>query len=170
MEWIMRARTMDDSLSPASGRNDEAQESTDAWPAVNRALMVLAELLLSGCMSSGTGDGDDTLAVREAEFGGWCGDTVAGATWLDDATGDGQVLRVSMGQKATGGYGLRLADDEVRRQSDGWRLTLHWDEPDRRSIVAQVVTMPCLEVVFPRRPEEPVRVVDTDGRQRMVVR
>lgn len=74
-----------------------------------------------------------------------------------------RVLVISMGTRPTSGYFLNLA--QTRAPLDGKMLTLFvtWHEPAANSILAQVITQPCLVVAVEKGEYNQVRIVDQSG-------
>ncbi len=115
--------------------------------------------MITGCAPSAF-EGPSRLAISELESAAYCGDVARGVRWLDDTT-----LFISMGEQPTAGYGIRLAADEVVQDDGVWLLRVHWREPGADEPVAQVLTRPCLKVLFAERVREPVRVMDAAGKK-----
>lgn len=144
---------------------------------------------LVGCAQSGDGLADNaTLPVTVLSAPEWCGGnsgpSVRWITHEDDwrnlygrlnrlrmnpppppAVGfpDEGVLLVSLGQKASAGYGLDLAE-RTARVRDGV-LTV-WVEPRQPASgyrQAQVVTSPCLLLTLPNAVFTRIEIVDSDG-------
>ncbi|MGD8497595.1 MAG: protease complex subunit PrcB family protein [Chromatiales bacterium] len=76
------------------------------------------------------------------------------------------VLLISMGQLATGGYGLRLAEESLPVVSGVGTLRVEWIEPPPDAFVTQALTSPCLLVALPREGYDVLRVVDQNGQIR----
>jgi hypothetical protein len=76
------------------------------------------------------------------------------------------VLLLSMGQLATGGYGLRLAEESLPVVSGAGTLRVDWIEPPPDAFVTQALTSPCLLVALPREGYDVLRVVDQNGQTR----
>jgi hypothetical protein len=130
--------------------------------------------------------GDASVAVRALYQDSYCGSEDAGAVWLDDVKAATRFIRqnakglnpesvedidwderavvaVSMGNRATGGYAVRL-DAEVGRVSDGvLTIPVDWQQPGADAMTTQAITQPCLVVSVPRGRYREVMVVDKAG-------
>ncbi len=95
---------------------------------------------MAGC----TGAGNDVAAnVTVQAAGPMCGAPEPGVAWVDAASGH---LRVSLGQRPTGGYSLELAPEPVRVTDAGLRVRVREVVPAADAMVPQVLTRPCLEL------------------------
>jgi len=79
------------------------------------------------------------------------------------------VLRIAMGYKPTAGFSLGLADGEVTVDNGTATVRVTWNEPPAGALVPQMLTSPCLLVRLSRTGFSRVRVVDQDGRQRLLL-
>lgn len=132
--------------------------------AVNsRWVATVAALLMTGCMAAQP----EPARISVVEQGAHCGASSAGIAW--ERADEGWRVRVSMGQHATGGYALELADPEVRKRDGAWELQLYWREPGPDELVTQALTAPCLVLAVPWDIPVPLRVLDQQGRERMAV-
>lgn len=77
-----------------------------------------------------------------------------------------RVFVISMGTHPTAGYSLSLARSRAHLDRDVVTIPLAWHEPSRGTMLAQVVTQPCLVVALEKRRYAAVRVVDTSGVER----
>ncbi|WP_455206097.1 protease complex subunit PrcB family protein [Kaarinaea lacus] len=76
------------------------------------------------------------------------------------------VLYIAMGQKRTGGYGLKLIEEPLTIDNDTAELVVHWQEPKPGYMVTQVLTNPCLFVKIPKGGFSQIRVKDQRGNVR----
>lgn len=144
-------------------------------------------LLLAGCGVT-SADGNDGPSVAVLHGDAFCGTTKPAVRWLDGrravmqalgrrrADRDGvlaavrgldfnarAVVEISLGQRDSAGYAVRLADTTALIERQVLRLRVRVEAPAPDAITAQVVTSPCLMVVVPRGDYRRVRVVDVDG-------
>lgn len=80
------------------------------------------------------------------------------------------VLLVEMGQRATAGYALDLANEHLERDGDGGTVRVNWNEPPEDAMVAQVLTSPCLFVAVKKDQLRSLKIVDQAGRTRETVK
>jgi hypothetical protein len=73
------------------------------------------------------------------------------------------VLLVRMGRKPTGGYGIELASKQADLQDQAAIVTVHWIEPAKDAILAQMITSPCIMIKLAKGSYTTVRVVDQTG-------
>ena len=86
------------------------------------------------------------------------------------ADGPPDRIRLTMGQRPTGGYAVALADPEPAAVRDGIaEIRVHWRVPGADEAVTQALTRPCVEIALP--PDYAgVRFVDQEGVVRAEVR
>ena len=77
-----------------------------------------------------------------------------------------RVLVLPMGQQRTGGYAVRLSDEELHIASGIAQVNVRWQEPDPGMMVTQVITNPCIFIKVPRGEYQIVRAVDQDNKVR----
>lgn len=82
-----------------------------------------------------------------------------------DFSTDG-VLLLAMGQKNTGGYGLRLADDTPGVVNGLLELKVQWLAPRRGMLVTQALTSPCLLLRISQGDFSRIRISDQSGQTR----
>jgi hypothetical protein len=73
------------------------------------------------------------------------------------------ALLVEMGQKPTSGYQLELIDDGLYISQNHGYLTLKWVVPSKDSLLAQVISSPCLLLKLKRGDYKIIRVLDDAG-------
>ncbi len=78
------------------------------------------------------------------------------------------LVWIRMGQKPTGGYGLRLASAEAMVTKRTVVLTVRWREPPKGAFVTQMITSPCMALKIPRGDYNEIVIKDQDGRVRAV--
>lgn len=77
-----------------------------------------------------------------------------------------RVLMISMGTRPTAGYLLSLTPARARLDRKILSISIIWREPAPDSIVAQVITQPCLIVAVEKGDYNEVRAVDQNGVER----
>ena len=70
------------------------------------------------------------------------------------------VLYISMGQRRTGGYGVKLLEDSLTLGDNAAIVKIHWLEPAPGAIQIQVITSPCLLVKVPLGKFSRIEVFD----------
>jgi hypothetical protein len=71
------------------------------------------------------------------------------------------VIAVYMGQHSTAGYQLALASKTAELSNDDeLTLLVSWTEPQADTLLAQVITSPCILVSIPKHDYSVIRVVD----------
>lgn len=78
------------------------------------------------------------------------------------------VLLVSMGQRTTGGYRLRLLSPRLEHTPAAATVRVAWLAPPPGARTAQVITSPCLLLAIPRGRYPSITVTDQAGRTRAV--
>lgn len=122
-----------------------------------RALTVVLWLALSACGGRVTGD---AVEVRVIGGDARCGEAEAGVAWLDRAAGR---LRVSLGERPTTGYALRLGESPLSSTDAGLVVTVVALTPADDAMVAQVLTRPCLDLELTPSPSRRVIIEAMDG-------
>jgi len=79
------------------------------------------------------------------------------------------VVTIQMGQKPTGGYGIELAEPDATLRGGEALIRLRWIEPAPGSIVAQILTSPCLIVSLPKGAYEKITITDENGSVRETI-
>jgi hypothetical protein len=79
------------------------------------------------------------------------------------------VVTIQMGQKPTGGYGVELAEPDATLKDGEVLIRLRWIEPAPGSIVAQILTSPCLIVSLPKGAYEKITITDENGSVRETI-
>jgi len=69
-------------------------------------------------------------------------------------------LLISMGQKRTGGYGIRLIDAPVTVKDKLATVQVHWLEPTPGGIQIQVLTSPCVLIKLPLNDYAHIKVIN----------
>ena len=77
-----------------------------------------------------------------------------------------RVLLVSMGQKPTAGYSLKLDQKSSRISKNSAVISLTWSEPDPGMVTAQVITHPFILLSISKGGYNSVKVVDQHGQMR----
>lgn len=70
------------------------------------------------------------------------------------------VLLISMGQRPTAGYRLRLSTDYLHVRDGELTVPVTWTVPAAGELVAQVITHPCLILTLPRTDVRSIKVKD----------
>ena len=78
-------------------------------------------------------------------------------------------LLVAMGQKNTGGYGLKMMADSVELNDKVLSVSLQWQEPKPGMIVIQALTSPCLLMKIPKGEYRRIEIKDQVGTIRLQV-
>ncbi len=76
------------------------------------------------------------------------------------------VLLVSMGQQRSGGYSIRLENENLETTANQATVYVHWQEPEPGMMVTQVITHPCIFIQVPNTGFGKIRVVDQHGKLR----
>lgn len=76
------------------------------------------------------------------------------------------VLFLSMGQQRTGGYTIRLAQEEMHVTDASAEVIVQWQEPEPGMMVTQVITHPCIFIKIPRGEYKQIRAVDQEKKVR----
>ncbi|PUB83380.1 MAG: hypothetical protein B6D72_13130 [gamma proteobacterium symbiont of Ctena orbiculata] len=84
----------------------------------------------------------------------------------DPASESFWIVRVNMGQKPNGGYGLRLISDNLEISSDRASVALEWLQPKPGSVQIQVLTYPCLYLQIAKGNYSRLDIVDQHGEVR----
>ena len=144
------------------------------WPTGGRcwpgAATLVTAVLVAATACAGTNGAGDPDPVRELERGAHCSTPPAdaGAVRIDsdgeDSAGvDTWRVRLSMGQRSTGGYAVRVADPVPVSVTDGIAIVrVEWTTPAADAAVTQVLTRPCVEVAVPS-DYAGVRFIDEAG-------
>lgn len=82
---------------------------------------------------------------------------------------DGLVL-IEMGRRPTAGFGLAPLEPAFSVADGTARLSIAWQEPGPESVVAQVMTSPCLLIAVPRGDYDRIVVRDQDNQLRTSLR
>lgn len=77
-----------------------------------------------------------------------------------------RVFMINMGMRGTAGYSLDLAQPPARLEGQVLTISIVWREPAPGSMVAQVITQPCLIVAVKKDKYREVRAVDQNGVER----
>ncbi|MDR1726441.1 MAG: protease complex subunit PrcB family protein [Acidobacteriota bacterium] len=77
------------------------------------------------------------------------------------------VLLVRMGEKPTGGYGLRLLSDVAGVDGRTATVPIEWREPAPGSVTTQAITSPRLLVLVEKGAFDDIAVVDQNGAVRL---
>ncbi len=80
------------------------------------------------------------------------------------------LVWIRMGQKPTGGFGLRLASSEALAEHGAAIVKVQWLEPRKGDYVTQMITSPCMLLKLPRSGFKEIAVVDQSGRSRARVK
>ena len=80
------------------------------------------------------------------------------------------ILMVTMGQKPTGGYGLKLNREFAVISDDTVVLRVSWIEPPKGAVLPQIITSPCLAVILPKGPYSQIHLLDQDAHLRLQFR
>lgn len=74
----------------------------------------------------------------------------AGAAVLGQTDDDGRRVRLSMGERSTGGHAVTLIGERPVAVDDGTvSVRIDWQVPGSEEPVTQTLTRPCLEVAVP---------------------
>ncbi len=73
------------------------------------------------------------------------------------------VFVLSMGSQPTAGYGIELHSDRATVQRESLTIPAGWQEPPADTMVAQVVTSPCIVFTVPANRYQTVMVRDRQG-------
>jgi hypothetical protein len=73
------------------------------------------------------------------------------------------IVRVNMGQKPSGGYGLRLLSEHLEISSETARVSLQWLEPKTGTAQIQALTYPCLYLKIAKGNYSRLEIVDQEG-------
>ncbi|HEY5602571.1 MAG TPA: protease complex subunit PrcB family protein [Gammaproteobacteria bacterium] len=76
------------------------------------------------------------------------------------------VVLLSMGQQRSGGYAIKLAQEELSMHQDFAEIAVYWQEPQPGMMVTQAITHPCIFLRVPRGNYQRVRVVDQNNKLR----
>ncbi|MBI3546412.1 MAG: protease complex subunit PrcB family protein [Gammaproteobacteria bacterium] len=77
-----------------------------------------------------------------------------------------RVLIISMGMRPTAGYLLNLASARAPLNGPVLNIPIVWREPAAGSMVAQVITQPCLMLAVEKGEYSEVRAMDQNGVER----
>jgi hypothetical protein len=77
------------------------------------------------------------------------------------------VLLIRMGDKPTGGYGLRLSVTAAQITNRTATVPVQWIEPGEGSITTQAITSPYIVVKMAKGPFDSIAIVDQDGAVRL---
>lgn len=78
-------------------------------------------------------------------------------------------LRIDMGMKPTGGYGLKLLSETLELEGDVAGLGLQWVSPAEDAITAQVINYPCIVLKIPKGDYSVIKLRDEHGAVRHAV-
>lgn len=101
--------------------------------------------------------------LRRSYFGGQSAQPPA-----VDFSGYG-VLLLAMGQKNTGGYGLKIADESVSLVNGLLEVRVRWLEPKRGMMVTQALTSPCLLAKISQGDFSRIKISDQTGKTRFEI-
>jgi hypothetical protein len=73
------------------------------------------------------------------------------------------MVRVDMGWRPSGGYGLRLMSEQLEISSDTARVALEWLQPKAGSAQIQALTYPCLYLKIEKGNYSRLEIVDQEG-------
>jgi hypothetical protein len=73
------------------------------------------------------------------------------------------ILFIRMGRKPTTGYRIELASTQVDIKGQTAIVNVHWIEPSKDAILAQMITSPCTMIKMTRGNYNEIRVVDQNG-------
>jgi hypothetical protein len=76
------------------------------------------------------------------------------------------VLFLSMGQQRTGGYAIRLAQEEMHVTGAAAEVFVQWQVPEPGMMLTQVITHPCIFIKIPRGEYQQIRAVDQEKKVR----
>ena len=79
------------------------------------------------------------------------------------------VVRIQMGQRPTGGYGIELAEPHATLNDGEVLIRLRWIEPAPGAIVTQILTSPCLIVSLPKGAYKRIAITDKGGNVRETI-
>jgi len=78
------------------------------------------------------------------------------------------VIAVYMGRRRTSGYQLGLASQSARvGENKNLHLLVSWSEPPAGTLLAQVMTSPCMLVTIQKGSYSGIRVIDEQGNVRI---
>ncbi|MET0027865.1 MAG: protease complex subunit PrcB family protein [Candidatus Thiodiazotropha sp.] len=73
------------------------------------------------------------------------------------------TVRVDMGSKPSGGFGLKLVSDKLVISDQTARFALQWIEPSPGSVQAQMISYPCLYLKVEKGDYKRLEAVDGSG-------
>jgi hypothetical protein len=73
------------------------------------------------------------------------------------------LVRVDMGQKPSGGYGLKLLSDKLAVSEQTASFALQWIKPKPGMAQIQILTFPCLYLKIAKGDYTRLEVVDEEG-------
>ncbi len=79
------------------------------------------------------------------------------------------LVRVSMGQKPTSGYGLTLVSESMPLSEGVGTLQLEWVQPGKGGMLPQVMTTPCVYLQIEKGEYSRIRIIDTQDKERFLV-
>ena len=141
--------------------------------AAGRASVIIkvdADVLFSSGNCAGAGQAVDAVWITdEKEFvsilnsvnGLKIGGQAASVPAVD--FGKEGVLMIRMGRKPTPGYGIELASKQIDIQNQTATVKVHWIEPAKGAILAQMITSPCVMIRMSKGGYAAIRVVDQTG-------
>ena len=77
-----------------------------------------------------------------------------------------RIVMISMGQKPTAGYSLKLDPDSCHISRNTAIISLIWSEPDPGMMAAQVITNPYILLEISKGGYEGIKIVDQHGQTR----
>lgn len=85
--------------------------------------------------------------------------------WSENVPPRGLVV-VEMGQRPTGGYALKLDNDDTFIKNNRLQIAMNWDAPRLDSAVSQAMTTQCVAIALPNGEYQTVEIVDQIGNSR----
>ena len=79
------------------------------------------------------------------------------------------VLLIEMGEQPTAGYALLPAESPAQQIGDTVHIPLLWRAPAPETMVAQVITSPCLLLEIPRGDYARIEILDQENKVRVAL-
>ena len=79
-------------------------------------------------------------------------------------------LKIAMGTKPSAGYGLSLTSKQLLITDQTALIKLKWHQPGPDSMLAQVITSPCIYLKLQKGKYNNIKVIDDNDQQRYKIK